>query len=120
MAKSKGVEVGGKLLSNVLEYVCATNPEIILKGFGEGDADVKKELIKIFSDADTVKSCFTLFESNLNVSLASAKLYMHRNTLIYRINKIKKSCGLDVKKFSDAVTFIALYRAYMRSNSEKI
>lgn len=119
MAKSKNDDVGGKLLSGILEYVCATKPEIILKGYAEGDADVKKELIKIFSDGDAVKSCFTLFESDLNVSLAADKLFMHRNTLIYRINKIKKSCGLDVKRFSDAVTFIALYRAYMRNNLEK-
>lgn len=107
-------EVGGALFSRVLDYACTANPDIFIKGFEEGDAAAKKELIKVFSDEDAVNSCFTLFESDLNVSLASDRLYMHRNTLIYRINKLKEKTGLNVKKFTDAVTFIALYRAYVR------
>ncbi len=43
--------------------------------------------------------------SDLNVLRASKKLYVHRNTLYYRLNKIEKITGLDVKRFSDALTY---------------
>ena len=44
-------------------------------------------------------------EANLNVSETSRKIYLHRNTLMYRLDKIEKATGLNVRKFSDAVTF---------------
>lgn len=66
-------------------------------------------LKRVFSDAELLSTCFSLFENDLNVSLTARKLYMHRNTLIYRINKIEKLCGLNVSTFSDAVTFLLLY-----------
>lgn len=65
-----------------------------------------------FADKDLVETCFCLFENDLNVSRTAGKLYMHRNTLIYRIGKLKRLTGLDVCKFSDAVSFIILYRCY--------
>jgi len=46
-----------------------------------------------------------LFDNSLNLSEASRRLYIHRNTLVYRIDKIKKATGLDLKNFHDAVTF---------------
>ncbi len=67
---------------------------------------------KAFADEDLVKTCFCLFENDLNVSRAAGELYMHRNTLIYRIAKLKRLTGLDVCRFADAVTFIILYRSY--------
>jgi carbohydrate diacid regulator len=47
--------------------------------------------------------CF--FENNLNISETSRELFIHRNTLVYRLNKIKKITGLDVRKFENAVIF---------------
>ena len=44
-------------------------------------------------------------ESSLNVSEASRNLFMHRNTLMYRLDKIERVTGLNIRKFSDAVTF---------------
>ena len=44
-------------------------------------------------------------ESSLNTSETSRKLYLHRNTLTYRLDKIEKATGLNIRKFSDAVTF---------------
>lgn len=69
----------------------------------------KSGLNKIFDNADLLETCFCLFENDLNVSLTASKLYMHRNTLIYRINKIKKQSGLNLCAFSDAVIFLLLY-----------
>ncbi len=65
-----------------------------------------------FGDKDLVETCFSLFENDLNVSKTAVKLYMHRNTLIYRIAKLKRLTGLDICKFADAVSFIILYRCY--------
>lgn len=66
-------------------------------------------LKKIFADRELLSTCFKLFENDLNVSLTARMLYMHRNTLIYRLNKIHKMCSLNVCKFSDAVKFLLLY-----------
>lgn len=60
------------------------------------------------------------FENNLNVSETSRQLFVHRNTLVYRIEKIQKSTGLDIRTFDDALTFkIALmvvnYMKYLDS-----
>lgn len=58
--------------------------------------------------------------NNLNVSETSRQLYVHRNTLVYRLEKLQKSTGLDIRKFDDALTFkIALmvvnYMKYMEN-----
>ena len=45
------------------------------------------------------------FENNLNVSETSRKLFVHRNTLVYRLEKIKKLTGLDLREFDDAIVF---------------
>ena len=44
------------------------------------------------------------FENSLNVSETSRQLYIHRNTLVYRIEKLQRACGLDVRVFEDALT----------------
>ena len=45
------------------------------------------------------------FDNNLNVSETSRKLFVHRNTLVYRLEKIKKLTGLDLREFDHAITF---------------
>ena len=45
------------------------------------------------------------FENNLNVSETSRQLFIHRNTLVYRLEKLQKSTGLDIRVFEDALTF---------------
>ena len=47
-------------------------------------------------------------QSSLNVSETSRNLYMHRNTLLYRLDKIEKATGLNIRSFSDAVSFRVL------------
>ena len=44
------------------------------------------------------------FENNLNISETSRQLYIHRNTLVYRLDKIQKMTGLDLRVFDDAIT----------------
>ena len=56
-------------------------------------------------DKDTLMTVNAFFENNLNISETARQMYLHRNTLGYRLEKIMKTTGLDVKKFDDALTF---------------
>ena len=56
-------------------------------------------------DKETLQTIQSFFENNLNVSETSRKLFVHRNTLVYRLEKIKKLTGLDLREFDHAITF---------------
>ncbi len=71
-------------------------------------------------EEETLATINKFFENNLNVSETSRQLYIHRNTLVYRLDKLQKSTGLDLRVFEDAITFkIALmvvrYMNYMET-----
>ena len=75
-------------------------------------------------DDETINTIDEFFANNLNVSEASRRLYIHRNTLAYRLNKIREKTGLDLQNFDDAITFkIALmvtrYMHYMGDQNGK-
>lgn len=59
----------------------------------------------IFSDEEMIETAEEFLENSLNISETSRNLYMHRNTLMYRLDKIERVTGLNLRKFSDAVTF---------------
>ena len=56
-------------------------------------------------DEETITTIQKFFENNLNVSETSRQLFIHRNTLVYRLDKLQKSTGLDLRAFEDAITF---------------
>ena len=56
-------------------------------------------------DEETLTTINKFFENSLNVSETSRQLYIHRNTLVYRLDKLQKSTGLDLRIFDDAITF---------------
>lgn len=71
-----------------------------------------------FEDEELV-TVYTFFDNNLNISETARQLYVHRNTLVYRLEKIQKRTGLDVRVFEDALTFkiammVADHMRYMR------
>ena len=72
-------------------------------------------------DHETLFTIQKFFENNLNVSETSRKLFVHRNTLVYRLEKIKKLTGLDLREFDHAIIFkIALMvRKYLAANPAK-
>ena len=72
-------------------------------------------------DAETLFTIQRFFENNLNVSETSRKLFVHRNTLVYRLEKIKKLTGLDLREFEDAIVFkVALMvKKYLSANPVK-
>lgn len=72
-------------------------------------------------DQETLFTIQKFFENNLNVSETSRKLFVHRNTLVYRLEKIRKITGLDLREFDHAIIFkVALMvKKYLSSNPAK-
>ncbi|MBE6712579.1 MAG: PucR family transcriptional regulator [Ruminococcaceae bacterium] len=72
-------------------------------------------------DRETLLTIQCFFENNLNVSETSRKLFVHRNTLVYRLEKIRKITGLDLREFEHAITFkVALMvKKYLSSKPGK-
>lgn len=86
----------------------------MIKDMGEEQTSAYKELvcnknfITFFEDDELVSTALSFFKYNLNISKASKNIYMHRNTLDYRLKKIQKLTGLDIREFQDAVALNAL------------
>ena len=73
-------------------------------------------------DDETLATINKFFENSLNVSETSRQLYIHRNTLVYRLDKLQKTTGLDLRIFEDAITFkialmVAKYMKYMEETN---
>ncbi len=73
-------------------------------------------------DDELLTTINKFFENNLNVSETARQLYIHRNTLVYRLEKLQKSTGLDIRRFDDALTFkiammVSNYMKYMDRES---
>lgn len=75
------------------------------------------EVKNVFADDEIMETAEKFLTCNLNASETARKLYVHRNTLTYRLDKIEKATGLNIRSFSDAVTFrfmTILYKASKR------
>ncbi len=78
-------------------------------------SDLTDENFKeILENEEMLSTAEEFLRSNLNVSETSRNLYMHRNTLLYRLDKIEKATGLNIRAFSDAVSFRVLTLIYRR------
>lgn len=101
----------GRLIHQLPESLC----RMFLKEVFDGDVE------GMFDDEE-LQTVFTFFDNNLNISETARQLYIHRNTLVYRLEKIQKRTGLDVRVFDDALTFkIAMMVAdHMRSVRESV
>ena len=81
-----------------------------------------KEVLKKGSidslDEETVLTIQKFFENDLNVSETSRQLFVHRNTLVYRLDKIYKITGLDLRKFDQAIVFkvAMMVNKYLKSD----
>ena len=60
------------------------------------------------------------FENNLNISGTARQLYVHRNTLVYRLERLEKTIGLDIRKFDDAMTFKIAMMVIAHMNQQKV
>ena len=84
----------GRLVHQLPASLC----EMFLKEVFGGD------ITGVFEE-DELTTVFAFFDNNLNISETARQLYVHRNTLVYRLEKIQKKTGLDVRVFEDALTF---------------
>ncbi len=98
--------VDGITVSALTEQLSKSDREKLLEG-----RDLKN-LVKIFEDGELMSTLKCLFENDLNVARTARALYMHRNTLIYRLDKVRSVTGLNPDSFNDAVTFLILYALY--------
>ena len=76
-------------------------------------------------DEDTLATIDCFFENNLNGSETSRELFVHRNTLVYRLDKVKKNTGLDLRSFDDAVLFkmasmVRTYLEYLETSKDNM
>lgn len=80
----------------------------------------QKPLQTILNSEELLKSASVLLKNNLNITSASRMGYMHRNTLIYRIEKIKRLSGLDLRIFDEAVVFqnLVIFYKYLSEKTE--
>lgn len=84
------------LFESIIDSVEDTVKEKIFDKFSDGFSKLDSEMIKTIEE---------FFKCGLNISDASKKLYVHRNTLIYRLDKIEKLTGYDIRTFNEAVIF---------------
>ncbi|MBR4003546.1 MAG: helix-turn-helix domain-containing protein [Clostridia bacterium] len=87
------------------------SPENLINCFSESNYESYKKVIDhaniqmILNDEELMSTIFAFFENSLNTSITSSKTFMHRNTLNYRLDKVKKLTGLSLKLFEHAVVF---------------
>ena len=93
-------------LEEVVSCLTKSQRERLISGY-----DIKS-FARIFEHGDLMLTADCFFANGMNVSETARKLYMHRNTLIYRLNKIQKTCGIDLRNFEMAVTFQILRVLY--------
>lgn len=99
----------GRLIHQLPFSLC----DMFLKEVFDGD-------IHGLFDEEELTTVFSFFENNLNISETARQLYVHRNTLVYRLEKIERKTGLDVRRFDDALTFkiaimVADHMKYMKA-----
>lgn len=100
--KSKGIN-----FSEVVASLPKSVREMIVAGFE------MKNFARIFEDQSMMQSVQAFLSCGMNMSSAARELYMHRNTLMYRLNNVRKQTGLDLSDFRDAVTFEFLWYLYI-------
>lgn len=93
-------------LSDLVSQLSKVQRERIIAGYD------LKNFARIFEDEATMSTVRSFFKNGMNVSQTARKLYMHRNTLIYRLKKIQNVTGLDLRDFDMAVTFEILRIMY--------
>ena len=93
-------------LSAMIACLTRTQRERLISGYD------MKNFARIFEHGELMRTVDCFFENGMNVSETARRLYMHRNTLIYRLNKIQKTTGMDLRNFEMAVTFRILRVLY--------
>ena len=110
----RAVELNGKNDRELVNILFNMLPVSSLSEFKNKVFD--SNFVAIMKDSDLIQSVDILFENNLNLSETSKKTFLHRNTLLYRLNKIQSATGYDLRNFNDAMSFKLLMLIYYRFN----
>lgn len=92
------------------EEVVTTLPKSVREKLTSG-FDMKN-FAKIFEDEEMMRTVEAYLKNGMNVSRTARSLYMHRNTLIYRLGVVRRMTGLDLRNFEMAITFKMLHHLY--------
>ena len=101
----------------LLERFLATIPNEAGAAYGARIFNV--QTARLFNE-EMVHTIEVFFKNNLNLSEAARKLYIHRNTLVYRLEKVQRLTGFDLRQFDDAVTFKLMMLLNRSGNAPKI
>jgi len=99
-----------KLEKSILSCLSLDQQAVIFEKF------LTPEIISVLQDKELVDCINAFFKNNLNISETSRNAFLHRNTLLYRIEKIHKLTGLNIRNFEDAITFKLLSKIYNKMN----
>ena len=99
--------------------------EFVEKAFSMLSSDQRAQLyteymtdaiVSVLKDDDLFACIEAFFKNNLNIAETSRNAFLHRNTLLYRIDKIHKVTGLNIRNFDDAIIFMLLAKMYRKMN----
>ena len=97
-------------------FLSEVSPEV---GAGYNARIFNRKTVRLFND-EMIHTIETFFDNSLNLSETARKLYIHRNTLVYRLEKVQHAIGLDLRNFDDAVTFKMMMLLGKGENSRKL
>jgi carbohydrate diacid regulator len=103
------LELGNLLMSRdqVIEYDVFRIP-LLIKQL-QHSRDILDQYLKPVGDVELEQTALIFLSNNLNITETANKLFIHRNTLIYRLNKLESITGYDIRKFNDAMNFYLSY-----------
>ena len=99
-----------KLEKSILSCLSLDQQAVIFEKF------LTPEIISVLQDKELVDCINAFFKNNLNISETSRNAFLHRNTLLYRIEKISRVTGLNIRNFDDAMTFKMLLIIFEKIN----
>lgn len=102
-----GFATGGTDFTELVSALPKTFREKLTSGYD------MKGFAKIFEDEEMMRTADAFLSCGMNISRSARVLYMHRNTLIYRLGTIRRQTGLDLRDFKDAVNFKLLHCLYL-------
>ena len=100
------------LMASILEEL----PRKVIENYKR--RNLNPETVAIFEDPDLTLTAEVFMNHSLNISETARSLYVHRNTLMYRLDKIERDTGLNIRVFSDAVTFRILEILYKMNEKQ--
>ncbi len=111
MDKNKTGEKRENVVDKILSYVDGDTKVVL------ADRLLDKKIISILKDDELMSSVEAFFDNSLNISETSRNAFMHRNTLLYRLEKIHKLTGLNLRDLNDAVSFMFYKSIYEKTKN---